>query len=86
MPKITIKRVTLPESKKQAWMVLDRSSDAPDHVTAGVNGGYCNIWSASVGYTDEAGVWRTPPAAVVETWTEPTGHGFEQTRLAVIEW
>ena len=86
MPKITIKRATIPSSKIEEWRIVDHSQDVPARITAGINGGYCGLWNASVGYADDAGKWQTPRARVVDTWTEPTGHGAEQTRLAIIEW
>ena len=80
---VTVKRVTMPASKRQQWIVLDSSEPLPDQFVIGINGGYCDLWSAMVDYHDGTRI-RSARARVEETWTEPTGEGAEQTRLAKV--
>ena len=78
---VTVKRITIPGSKRQQWVVLEASDPLPDQFAIGINGGYCDLWSAMVDYHDGERI-RSARARVEETWTEPTGEGVEQTRYA----
>lgn len=80
---VIVKRETIPNSKRQRWVVLDSSDPLPDQFVIGINGGYCDLWSAMVDYHDGERN-RSARAKVLETWTEPTGEGVEQTRYATV--
>lgn len=85
MPRVIVKRITLPESKQQAWEIVGQHGDVPDGLTIGINGGYAGLWSAVADY-DVGRQKKSAKAHIVRMWTDYVSDtGYEQTRYAEVE-
>lgn len=86
MPAVTIRRYTEEGTRKDAWEIVEKTPDAPESLIVGVHGGYCGLWHANVDVPSDGGKLRSMDAEIVKMWTEPTGHGLEHTRCAIVSW
>ncbi len=85
MPKVIVKRVTVPNSKQQQWLIVGHAGDIPEGLTVGINGGYCGIFSATADYPEGRKI-RSARASVLRTWTDYVDDtSKEQTRFAEVE-
>lgn len=85
MPTVTVKRVTLPDTRRQHWLIVDHVGDVPEGLTVGLNGGYAGIWTAVADYPKD-GKLQSVKARILRTWTDFVSvDSREQTRYAEVE-